>query len=129
VVPVLFSPIMEQQEIKWFRARLQEQRERVAAEVSAHASFPGLEAGDNGSDLEEQATRAADDFVEAKVTEDRGKLLRKIDLALERLDAGTYQECAHCGKTIPLERLRAKPSVSLCLDCQQAKDAGMLAGA
>ena len=106
-----------------------EEREQVAAEVRAHGSFPGLEVGDNGNDLEEQATRAADDFVEARVTEDRGKLLQKIDLALERLDAGTYQQCAHCGEAIPLERLRAKPSVSLCLDCQQAKDANLLADA
>jgi DnaK suppressor protein len=120
---------MEQQEIERFRARLIEQREQVAAEVRAHGSFPGLEVGDNGNDLEEQATRAADDFVEARVIEDRGRLLQKIDLALERLDAGTYQQCAHCGKAIPLERLRAKPSVSLCLDCQQAKDANLLADA
>lgn len=119
---------MEQEEIEWFRTRLLEQREQLTAEVSTHGSFPGLEAGDNGNDLEEQATRAADDMVEAKVTEDRGRLLQKIELALQRLDAGTYRQCARCGKTIPLERLRAKPSVSLCLACQQAKDDSLLAG-
>jgi DnaK suppressor protein len=120
---------MDQQEIEGFRTRLLEQRAEVNAQVSAHGSFPALEAGDNGNDLKEQATRAADNIVEAKVAEDRGKLLQKIDLALERLDAGTYGQCAHCGKAIPLERLRAKPSVSLCLACQQAKDENLLAGA
>lgn len=115
---------MDKQEIEWFRARLLEQRERVTAEAARHAGFPGLEAGDDGMDLEEQAVRAMDDLVEARLTEDRGNLLKKIDFALERLDAGTYRECVRCGTTIPLERLRAKPSASLCVACQEAKDAG-----
>ena len=112
------------QEIEWFRARLQEQRETVAAEAKEHGAFPGLEAGDDGRDPEEQAVRAADDMVEARLAGDRGKLLQKIDLALERLAAGSYDRCARCGGTIPLERLRAKPSVSLCVSCQEEKDAG-----
>ena len=119
---------MNQQEIDGFRERLLEERERLAGEAKTHGTFPALEAGDNGMDIEEQATRAADDLVEARLTEDRGNLLRKIDFALARLDAGTYGQCANCGERIPLERLRAKPSVSLCLECQEAKDRGVLAG-
>ncbi len=119
---------MDKQDIDWFRARLLEQRERVTAEVASHAGFPALEAGDDGMDQEEQALRAADDLVEARLTEDRGNLLKKIDFALERLDSGTYRECARCGTTIPLERLRAKPSASLCVACQEEKDSGRVGG-
>ena len=117
---------MEKQQVDWFRAQLLEQRERVVAEVASHGRFPQPRDGDNLLDPEEQATRITGDLVEARITEDRGNLLRKIDLALERLDAGTYQECEVCGNAIPLERLRAKPSVSLCVGCQEARDAGNL---
>ena len=118
---------MEKQQVDWFRAELLEQRARVAGEVVDHRGFPEIQNGDSQLDNEEQAARIAEELVEARLTEDRGNLLRKIDLALGRLDEGTYQQCAHCGNTIPLERLRAKPSVSLCVDCQQASEAGELA--
>ena len=74
-------------------------------------------------DPDEQAVRAATTLVEDRITADHEKLLRKIDFALLRLEDGTYQQCANCEKKIPLERLRAKPSASLCLACQELKDA------
>lgn len=119
---VLWCRMMDQAEIDWFRAQLIAQRERVVLEVENHGSFPELEDGDDGMDPEEQAVRATDDLVEARLTEDRGNLLQKIDLALSRLEAGIYQQCENCGKTIPKERLRAKPSASLCVACQEEKD-------
>lgn len=38
--------------------------------------------------------------------------------ALERLDAGTYGQCVDCGRTIPDERLDARPEAARCVDCQ-----------
>jgi RNA polymerase-binding transcription factor DksA len=43
--------------------------------------------------------------------------LRDIDLALERVRDGTYGVCAHCGKPIAPERLAARPSAAMCIDC------------
>ena len=43
--------------------------------------------------------------------------LRDIDLALERVRDGTYGLCAHCGKPIAPERLAARPSAAMCIDC------------
>jgi len=37
-------------------------------------------------------------------------------------DDRRYGECAGCGGTIPIARLRAKPSVSLCVACQEKKE-------
>ena len=41
-----------------------------------------------------------------------------IDLALTRIDAGTYGVCEKCGEPIPRERLRALPSAALCVKCK-----------
>ncbi|MCB0044869.1 MAG: TraR/DksA C4-type zinc finger protein [Caldilineaceae bacterium] len=48
--------------------------------------------------------------------------LEQIDAALERLDAGTYGICSHCGKPINEERMEALPYATLCMECtnQQA---------
>lgn len=43
--------------------------------------------------------------------------LAEIDGAITRWDAGTYGICIDCGRGIPIERLRARPAASRCVDC------------
>ena len=43
----------------------------------------------------------------------------EIDAALERIAAGTYGLCVHCGGAIPEERLEFRPFASGCVSCQQ----------
>ncbi|WP_372007940.1 TraR/DksA C4-type zinc finger protein [Paenibacillus chitinolyticus] len=42
--------------------------------------------------------------------------LDQVNLALERLAAGTYGICMECGRTIPYERLSAIPTTQYCLE-------------
>ena len=44
--------------------------------------------------------------------------LAQVELALKRLDAGTYGNCADCAESIPLERLRVQPAALRCAGCQ-----------
>lgn len=44
--------------------------------------------------------------------------LAQVDLALKRLDAGTYGNCLDCNDPIPLERLRVQPATQRCAVCQ-----------
>lgn len=48
--------------------------------------------------------------------------LRQIEHALERLDAGEYQQCKACGEDIPPARLETLPTTSLCVDCASAAE-------
>ncbi len=41
-----------------------------------------------------------------------------VDLALAKIDQGTYGRCDHCGERIPRARLDALPAARLCLDCK-----------
>ena len=43
--------------------------------------------------------------------------LASIDLALERIEAGTFARCDQCGNAIPPERLRLVPHATRCWDC------------
>jgi DnaK suppressor protein len=108
------------------RRRLLEERERILAEWEQHGgeAAPGSEW--DLRDPEERATHATSATVDRKIADDDLNLLRKVDLALKRLEEGSYWHCANCGELIPLDRLLAKPAVSLCLACQEAKDAGIL---
>lgn len=43
--------------------------------------------------------------------------LQSIDVALERIEAGTFARCDECGQPIPSERLRLVPHATRCWDC------------
>jgi RNA polymerase-binding protein DksA len=45
------------------------------------------------------------------------KRMEKIEMALDRIDAGTYGRCQACGKIIPHDRLEAEPEAEICADC------------
>ena len=47
--------------------------------------------------------------------------MEEIDAALDRIDAGTYGTCVHCGTAIPPERLEFRPHAAGCVSCQQAR--------
>ena len=46
--------------------------------------------------------------------------LRRIELALQRLDAGEYGYCTACGEAISPMRLDLDPAVPICIDCAAA---------
>jgi len=101
-----------------FRKLLLEQRDQITA------SIDGEDPAENQDlrDPEEFATVIARSEVNDRIVKDDLHLVQKIDLALNRLEHGTYDQCANCGGEIPEERLLAKPSVSLCVPCQELQD-------
>lgn len=43
-----------------------------------------------------------------------------VDAALERLHRGTYGVCTRCGRSIGVDRLRARPTAEFCISCAVA---------
>jgi DnaK suppressor protein len=50
------------------------------------------------------------------------RMLRQVELALQRIELGSYGFCLHCEKPIAFARLQAQPFANLCLDCQSASE-------
>ena len=59
------------------------------------------------------------------LTESEANLLEKIELALVKIENGSYGMCVGCSCAIPEPRLEAKPSVSLCCDCQKEHESAV----
>jgi RNA polymerase-binding transcription factor DksA len=49
--------------------------------------------------------------------------LVELDRAIERAAVGTYGICARCGSPIGEERLAARPTAELCIECARAAEA------
>lgn len=73
-------------------------------------------------DFADLAADAAETAVAEEVDANEHRLLNKIDLALERIDKGSYGLCEKCDGRIPIARLRAKPAATRCLTCQIKKE-------
>jgi DnaK suppressor protein len=48
--------------------------------------------------------------------------LAQVESALQRLDSGTYGDCATCGEPIEPRRLELDPAIPLCLGCARRAD-------
>lgn len=57
-----------------------------------------------------------------KIGKREAYLLKKIDHALAKIEAGTYGECESCGEEIGLPRLMARPVAQLCIDCKTEQE-------
>jgi DnaK suppressor protein len=63
------------------------------------------------------------DEIEFALLQLKAETLHKIDVALRRLDEGTYGQCYECGDQIAEARLRALPFAVRCRDCEEAREA------
>ena len=69
------------------------------------------------ADWSEQAVDLADDEALAGVDEVLREEIQQLRLALLRIENGSYGTCAKCGEPISLERLKARPIATRCINC------------
>ena len=50
------------------------------------------------------------------------RLLRRVELSLQRIDNGEYGFCLQCAEPIAFARLQVQPFASLCIECQSASE-------
>lgn len=74
---------------------------------------------DNDPDFEEQAVQNANDDVVNELSDSLKLQLSEINLALNRIDKGTYGICSSCGEEISSERLNAIPYTTSCKQCMR----------
>lgn len=81
-------------------------------------------------DVKDAEEQSVDDFVQEvdlALMQMKSETLKKIEEALQRLDAGTYGRCQECDAEIPSARLRALPFAALCRHCQEESESVVIA--
>ena len=53
-----------------------------------------------------------------RIRDRENKLIKKIKLALNKIEEGEYGICEMCEEDISFERLKARPVAALCIDCK-----------
>jgi DnaK suppressor protein len=70
------------------------------------------------ADPNDRATQESDMGLELRNRDRERKLIKKINEMLVKIDAGEYGYCDNCGVEIGLNRLEARPTATLCIDCK-----------
>lgn len=114
-------------ETERIRAALAARREELHEEYQQHrAEIAELQrdrltdsAGDDQADTGSKTFEREQEISLANSILER---INQVDRAMERLDEGTYGWCERCGTAIPVERLAAFPSATLCVTCKQLEE-------
>jgi DnaK suppressor protein len=108
---------MNEAQLAFFRARLQSMKDEIlenARETGEH-----LKENEVFADPNDRATVEEENMLEQRVRDRERKLLKKIDSALRRLDAGDYGYCLETGEPIGVGRLLARPTAELSIEAQE----------
>jgi len=70
-------------------------------------------------DFAEQVTQRENDDVLNAIGGEATQTVRLIDIALKKIENGSYGICDVCGEEIPAARLNAIPYASTCVKCAE----------
>jgi DnaK suppressor protein len=70
------------------------------------------------ADPNDRASQESDVSLELRNRDRERKLIKKIEEMLAKIDSGDYGFCDNCGVEIGLNRLEARPTATLCIDCK-----------
>lgn len=74
--------------------------------------------GASAPDPNDRASQETDMSLELRSRDREGKLVKKINEALDRIEDGDYGYCEKCGEEVGVSRLEARPTAELCIDCK-----------
>ncbi len=72
----------------------------------------------NFPDPNDRASQEEELNLELRARDRDRKLLKKIEEAIERLENDEFGYCEACGIEIGIQRLEARPTATLCIDCK-----------
>jgi DnaK suppressor protein len=100
-----------------FRELLLTWRSDLVNEVTKTVGHMKDEAA-NFPDPADRATQEEEFSLELRARDRERKLIKKIDGMLERISIDDYGYCDACGIEIGIQRLEARPTATLCIDCK-----------
>ena len=106
---------MKKEDIEYFRELLSNRLEDLLSQ--ANNTVSGMTAPkENFPDPTDRASLEADRNFMLRIRDRENKLIKKIKKALTRIENGTFGICETCGDEIAIERLKARPVTTQCIE-------------
>lgn len=114
---------MKKKELDELKSTLETEKRKILSHLERLSSSQEIsEANANAGDSADIAALEINQASLQKIGKRESYLLRKIDLALKKIEEGTFGECEMCGEPIAVARLRARPVAQLCIDCKTEQE-------
>jgi DnaK suppressor protein len=113
---------MKQRDLAFFRNLLQARRQEILDETDRAVDSMNGHERINYADPADRAALESDRNFLLRLRDRDRKLLGKIDEALARLEDGSYGRCEECGGQIAIERLKARPVTTFCIECKASQE-------
>ena len=108
-IQALFKDILT----KRLNELLDEAEKTVAGMTDAEDTFP---------DPTDRATLESDRNFLLRIRDRERKLIMKIREAMQRIEDDMYGICEACGDDIGIDRLKARPVTTLCIECKRKQE-------
>ena len=113
---------MKQKDIDYFRDLLNQRLQDLLNQADDTVS--GMtDQRENFPDPTDRASLEADRNFMLRIRDRENKLIKKIKKALDRIENGPFGVCELCGEDISIERLKARPVTTQCIDCTTKEEA------
>ena len=114
-------------ETEKIRAALVERRDELQAEYDQSLTeITELQRGrlddSAGDDQADTGTKTFEREQEITLANTLLERINQVERAIDRLGEGNSGWCERCGNAIPVERLAAFPSATLCVSCKQLEE-------
>jgi len=113
---------MKKKDIEYFKEFLTKRLEDLLNQADDTVSGMNTPKG-NFPDPTDRATYEADRNFELRIRDREYKLIKKVKKALARIDDKTFGVCEKCGEDISIQRLKARPVTTQCIDCKTKEEA------
>jgi len=116
------SKALNKKELKKFQELLEDKR-KVVLERARQMLSEGMVLDAN--DLPDEMDLASSEYIQSFEFRLRGReksLLSKLDLALKKIEDGSFGVCEICDEPIGKKRLEARPETSLCIKCKEDQE-------
>ena len=104
-------------DLQFFRELLIARRAELMGEAGRTAQGMGDEA-EGYPDPTDRGNLESDRNLLLRIRDRERKLISKIDEALGRIADGSFGLCEECSEPISVERLKARPVTTLCIECK-----------
>jgi DnaK suppressor protein len=119
--PSADEEFLNPRQLEYFRRRLVKTRADLLSELEGIQQAAAAAGSPEGDQTDQASAETEREF--ETLNRDRVKLLlRQTELALARLDNGTFGYCLDTGEPIGLKRLVAQPATSLSLEAQEKRE-------
>ena len=114
---------LTKKELKKFQELLEEKRKAVLERARQMLSVENMALDTN--DLPDEMDLASSEYLQSFEFRLRGReksLLSKLDLALKKIDDGSFGICENFEEPIGKKRLEARPETTLCIKCKEDQE-------